>query len=494
MQLTVHPKETGLKPDAWQIIWVSRKTPQIWGSSPLSKRYRHLISVILEQNDHLSELGHVERLYVQPGIGLGGCVLIGIGSDNHLSAMKFRQMMIAAAKEVHKLRISSLIVDFSMICVIDRNICWMTQAFAQIFLEQPYKYREGERAAAETMPEDVLILGEEAQRTDIQRGIDRGVALAQASLIVRRFADTPGNICTPTWLADRASELSAKHPLKCHTIGPDVMQELGMGLLLGVSQGSIQEPRMIVLEYQGGEVEASPVVLIGKGITFDAGGISLKPALHMGRLKYDMSGGATVIGAILTAALAKLPINVVAVIPAAENLPDGKATKPGDVHVGMSGLSVEILNTDAEGRLALADALTYADKFHPDIVIDIATLTRARFIALGAHACALYSNDKELSHDLCMAGEESLDRIWPMPLWEEYHEELQSQFADLANIGGDGGGSITAACFLSRFAERYRWAHIDGGGMFTESAAGLAPHVPLLAQYLFHYADTKAVT
>jgi leucyl aminopeptidase len=270
------------------------------------------------------------------------------------------------------------------------------------------------------------------------------------------------------------------------------MEKLKMGALLSVSRGSRQPAKLIIIRYEGGRKDTAPVALVGKGLTFDAGGISLKPAEKMDEMKYDMCGGASVAGALLAAAEMKLPINIVGVIPSSENLPDGNANKPGDIVESMSGQSIEILNTDAEGRLILCDALTYTQRFKPDVVIDVATLTGACVVALGKHASGLMGNNQELIEELLEAGEISLDRAWPLPLWEEYQPQLDSNFADIANIGGRYGGAITAACFLSRFSEKFKWAHLDIAGTAwregdKKGATGRV--VPLLTQFLLNRCD-----
>jgi leucyl aminopeptidase len=265
------------------------------------------------------------------------------------------------------------------------------------------------------------------------------------------------------------------------------MEELGMGALLSVSRGSRQPAKLIVVEYHGGGKNDAPVALVGKGLTFDAGGISIKPAADMDEMKYDMCGGASVLGTLRAIAQMKLPLNVVGVIPSSENLPDGAANKPGDIVTSMSGQTIEILNTDAEGRLILCDALTYTERFKPAAVIDIATLTGACVIALGAHASGLLGNNDDLIQDLLRAGTEAFDRAWQLPLWDQYQSQLDSNFADMANVGGRPAGTITAACFLARYTRKFKWAHLDIAGTAwkkgKEKGATGRP-VGLLTQYL----------
>lgn len=477
--------------EAWIVIGVFQDQSQNNAFQSLNSKSLGFLQKLLDLGNFTGILGQTQHLFDVLGIHAPGVLLVGLGQSTLVSPCDFRKAISAGVAALKEANVSSAKLFLADIPIHDRDILWAAQACTQIFLEQPYSYREAALEKKDPTPslEQLILIGESDQETKIQQGIKRGRALADAANFSRRLADTPANICTPSWLALQAQSMAVQYDLHCQILCPDEMRALGMHLLLGVAQGSRQEPRLIVLKYNGASKARAPAILIGKGVTFDAGGISLKPALNMDRLKYDMSGGAAVLGAIQAAASLKLPVNVMAIVPATENLPGGQATKPGDVHRGMNGLTVEVLNTDAEGRLILADALAYAEQFKPDIVIDTATLTRARFVALGAHASALYSNDPSLMNQIQAAGEETLDRVWPMPLWPEYHEQLKSQFADLANIGGEGGGSITAACFLSRFAENYRWAHLDGGGMSGEGPAGIARHVPLLVTFLIHYAE-----
>jgi leucyl aminopeptidase len=272
------------------------------------------------------------------------------------------------------------------------------------------------------------------------------------------------------------------------------MEELGMGALLSVARGSRQPPKLIVMKYFNGDSSIKPIVLVGKGLTFDAGGISLKPAPNMDEMKFDMCGAAGVFGAVQACAELELPLNVVAIIPSSENLPDGQANKPGDIVTSMAGLTIEILNTDAEGRLILCDALAYAERFEPGVVIDLATLTGACVVALGKHASGLLSNNSPLTHDLLNAGKNIGDRAWELPMWEEYQEQLKSNFADIANIGGPEGGAITAGCFLSRFTKKYRWAHLDIAGtawLSGNQKGATGRPVPLLVQYLLDQVQSQ---
>ena len=325
----------------------------------------------------------------------------------------------------------------------------------------------------------------------IEAGFNYGAAVGDGMNTARQLGNLPANICTPSYLADQAISLGDK-TLKKATITTDIldradMQKLKMDSLLSVAEGSDEPPKLIVINYRGAESDKKPVVLVGKAVTFDSGGISLKPGCGMDEMKYDMCGGASVLGVMNSLTQLQLPINVVGIIPATENMPNGRATKPGDVVTSMSGQTIEILNTDAEGRLILCDSLTYAAKFNPDTVIDIATLTGAVISALGKVASGVLSNDQQLANDLIESGTQSADPVWQLPLWEEYDELLKSNFADMANIGGPQAGTITAGCFLARYAKDYKWAHLDVAGTAWVSGGNKGATgrpVPLLMEYL----------
>ncbi len=323
-----------------------------------------------------------------------------------------------------------------------------------------------------------------------KKGLALGEALGKGINTARELGNLPGNICTPSYLANLAKEMGAKNTkLTTKILGEKQMEKLGMGSFLSVSKGSDEEGKLIIMEYNNGAKGNKPHVLVGKGITFDTGGISLKPGPAMDEMKFDMCGAASVFGTMAALTAMNAPVNVVAIVAAAENMPSGGASKPGDVVTTMAGLTVEILNTDAEGRLVLCDALTYAERYKPKSVVDIATLTGACVIALGAHASGLFSNNDKLANALLASGENTQDRAWRMPIWDEYKKSLDSNFADMANIGGREAGSITAACFLSRFTEKYPWAHLDiaGTAWFSGANKGASGRpVGLLVDYLLN--------
>lgn len=344
-------------------------------------------------------------------------------------------------------------------------------------------------------PLEQLHFYTEASSEQAERATQIGQAIGQGMNQAKDLGNLPGNICTPTYLAEQAVAMAEQYDSITTTILDEgEMASLGMGSLLSVSRGSRQPAKLITMQYQGAGDE-KPVVLVGKGLTFDAGGISLKPAAGMDEMKYDMCGSASVFGTLNAVAVLNLPINLVGVVPSSENMPDGDANKPGDIVTSMAGKTIEVLNTDAEGRLILCDALTYSERFEPAVVIDIATLTGAIIVALGSKTTGLMANDQDLADDLLKAGHDSADKAWQLPLWDEYQEQLDSNFADIANIGGKEAGSVTAACFLSRFTDKFTWAHLDIAGTAWKSggkAKGATGRpVPMLVQYLLNRIESQ---
>lgn len=328
-----------------------------------------------------------------------------------------------------------------------------------------------------------------------EKSLELAKAIVTGVELTRHLANMPANVCTPTYLGEQAEQMAKQFTsMTCKVMGPDEMKKMGMGTLLAVAQGSAEPPRLIDISYKGAG-DAAPIVLVGKGITFDSGGISIKPAAGMDEMKYDMSGAASVLGTLKACALLKLPVNVIGLIASAENMLGGTAVKPGDIVTSMSGQTVEIINTDAEGRLVLADALTYAERYHPEFVIDIATLTGAMVVALGSVATGFMTKDDDLAALLEKAAKESQDKVWRMPLDDAYQEALDSPLADMINASFDrSAGSITAACFLSRFTEKYRWAHLDIAGTAWISGKkrnATGRPVPLLTQLIRHVANSR---
>lgn len=429
------------------------------------------------------------------GIAAERLLVLGCGAknkDGHVSADNFRKTLAKASELLKTTQSKEITFCLGEITVDGKDSEWQARQLAETLDTCVYRSDKLKSKAPDTVfaPTKITFGCSKQQLGGAARGLTLGSAIAKGVNLARYLGDLPGNICTPTYLANEAKRLARNQPrLSAKVLEEKQMKELGMGALLSVSAGSDQPAKLIVLEYRGSSKNDAPVALVGKGITFDTGGISLKPGAGMDEMKYDMCGAASVLGAFQTLVELQLPLNVVGIIPASENMPNGNATKPGDIVTSMSGQTIEILNTDAEGRLVLCDALTYTERFKPKVVIDIATLTGACVIALGAHASGLYSNRDELAQALLTAGQQSNDRAWHMPLWDDYQKQLDSNFADMANIGGREAGSITAACFLSRFTKKFAWAHLDVAGTAWKSGSAKGATgrpVSLLVQYLLN--------
>ncbi len=346
------------------------------------------------------------------------------------------------------------------------------EAVATAAAEAVYLYRHTKPSAppASSLVKLTLVCSK-GQAKSVQTGLVRGQAVGAGMTLARDLANRPGNHCTPSYLAEQAKKLGKEHELKVEVLDRKEVEKLGMGAFLAVAQGSHEPLRFIVARYNGAAKTQAPVVLVGKGITFDTGGISIKPAAEMDEMKFDMGGAASVLGTLRAVAELKPKLNLVVIVPTCENMPDGRAVKPGDVVTSMSGQTIEILNTDAEGRLILCDALTYAERFKPAVVVDVATLTGACIVALGHHNSGLFSPDDALAADLLAASQAALDPLWRLPLDDDYAEGLKSNFADMGNVGPRAGGAITAAMFLKRFTAKYRWAHLDIAGTAWKSGA-----------------------
>jgi leucyl aminopeptidase len=354
-----------------------------------------------------------------------------------------------------------------------------------------YRHTKPSAPAAGALERVSLLCGKAAAKA-VTQGLARGQAVAAGVTLARELANRPGNHCTPTYLGEQAKKLGKEFGLKVEVLDRKAIEKLGMGSFLAVAQGSAEPPRFIVAQYHGAAKTQAPVVLVGKGITFDTGGISIKPAAEMDEMKFDMGGAASVLGTLRAVAELKPKLNLVVIVPTCENMPGGRAIKPGDVVKSMSGQTIEILNTDAEGRLILCDALTYAERFKPACVVDVATLTGACVIALGHHHSGLFTADDALAAQMLAASTASLDPAWRMPLDEEYDEALKSNFADMGNVGGRAGGAITAAMFLRKFTGKYRWAHLDIAGTAWKSGAAKGATgrpVPLLTHFVLSQAS-----
>ncbi|MDB6060630.1 MAG: leucyl aminopeptidase [Verrucomicrobiaceae bacterium] len=450
-----------------------------------------LIAKLKKRGDITGERGNTLLLPSVPGIAAERVLIVGIG-NGALSDADFRKLTqtVLGTLAEQKLEEAYWLLDDLNVTGRDQN--WQLTQLALAATLREYRYTQ-----TLSKPKPALALRKlfiaDATTSAHRTAISRGIAIGRGMNVARRLGDLPPNICTPSFLASEARAFARKSTqVTAKILEEKAMRDLGMGALLCVSAGSNQPAKLIVLEYRGGKRTDAPQVLVGKGITFDSGGISIKPAAKMDEMKYDMCGAASVLGTFSAIVELKLPINVVGIIAASENMPNGNATKPGDVVTSMSGQTIEILNTDAEGRLVLCDALTYAARFKPAAVIDIATLTGACVVALGKHASGLFTNQDDFAAELLAAGQQVGDRAWQMPLWDEYQRGLDSNFADMANVGSPGGGAITAAAFLARYTKDMRWAHLDiAGTAWDEGAAKGATGRPvgLLTQYLISRAQ-----
>lgn len=448
------------------------------------------LSGIIDSGDMEGKKGQTLLLHDIEGVSSKRVLLVGAGKSDKFDVDAFRAVAATAAAQLNKTASETAVFALEGLDIADRDAAWKLRHLAEIFESSRYKFQKMKSQPEETrhpLTGVTLCFPEEGDNNLNAAAVQQGRAVVMGAALAKDLGNLPGNICTPTYLAEQAVALADHYGMKAEVLEESDMASLGMGALLSVSRGSRQPAKLITVSYQGGKKNDAPVVLVGKGLTFDAGGISIKPAANMDEMKYDMCGGASVLGTLKAVSELKLPINVVGVIPSSENLPDGEANKPGDVVTSMSGQTIEILNTDAEGRLILCDALTYSERFDPAVVIDIATLTGACVVALGAHATGLMGNDDALASDLLTAGEYAFDRAWRLPLWDPYQKQLDSNFADMANIGGRQAGAITAACFLARYTKNYKWAHLDiaGTAWKTGKAKGATGRpVGLLTQYL----------
>jgi leucyl aminopeptidase len=450
------------------------------------------VSEIIRRGDMEGKLGATLLLHNVRGTLADRVLLVGLGKERDFRDREFRSAIRSAVKLLNETGSYEAVVYITEEKVKRREVAWRVEHAVVVSMEAVYRFEQMKSQPTEVRRPLRKLTLSVPQRSDLTAGekaAARGLAIAHGMDLARDLGNTPGNICTPTFLAERAMALATEFPeIVVKVLERKECEELGMGSFLSVTNGSDQPPRFIVLEYMHHErKQTKPNVLVGKGITFDTGGISLKPGLDMDQMKFDMCGAASVLGTFRAIAEIKAPINVVGLIPACENMPSGRATKPGDVVTSMSGQTIEILNTDAEGRLILADALTYAERYEPAAVVDIATLTGAMVIALGHVASGLFSNNETLARALLLAGDDAHDRAWQLPLWEDYQEGLASNFADFANIAGRPGGSITAACFLSRFTRKYDWAHLDIAGTAWKDGkdkGATGRPVPLLATWL----------
>lgn len=451
-----------------------------------------LLEKMRESGDILTAVGKTALIHQLEGVDAERILVVGLGKSKELDGAKYTTACHAAGKHLRDLPVETASSSLHEADVQSQSQDWCLRQSIIAIGNANYLYtitKKPKEDAPNPLKLLELICADEKSSTVTAK--QQADAILVGYTRARSLGDLPPNICNPVYLAAQATEIAERYK-NCTTeaLNPVQMEELGMNALLGVARGSRNPPRLIILRYTGADKAEKPVVLVGKGITFDTGGISLKPGENMDQMKYDMCGAAGVIGTFEACAHMQLPINLITIVAAAENMPDGDAYRPGDVITSMSGQTIEVLNTDAEGRMVLCDALTYAKRFEPAALIDVATLTGACVVALGHHASGLMSKSDELVTELVAAGNQIVDRAWRLPLWDEYQAQLDTPFADMKNIGGMPAGSVTAGCFLSRFAKDENWAHIDIAGSAwkwgTQEGATGRP-VGLLSQYLIDH-------
>jgi leucyl aminopeptidase len=491
MKFTVKREKPGIIKIGCVVLGVfeRRKLPQ--AAADFDASSQGLLTELMKLGDMDGKCGQTALVHFPRGAGCERVLLVGCGKQSEFNDKRYCEAVVHATNALNASGTRDAANCLADLELKDRDTYWKVRRLVELTRSTMYPTGElkSERTEKSRHLRTMAINLSGAEEADAaHRAIRDGTAISTGVELARSLGDLPANVCTPSYLAEQAKKLVKDNSaIKVSVLDESDMKKLGMGALLSVARGSREPARLVCLEYHGGRKSSKPVVLVGKGVTFDSGGISIKPAQAMDEMKFDMCGAASVLGTLKSCGELRLPLNVVGLIPTTENLPDGNASKPGDIVTSMSGQTIEVLNTDAEGRLILCDALTYAKKFDPDVVVDIATLTGACVIALGSHAAGLLGNDDELSRQLLAAGNYAGDRAWQLPLWEDYQPQLDSNFADMANIGGREAGTITAACFLSRFTKEYRWAHLDIAGIAwkqgKEKGATGRP-VPLLTQFL----------
>jgi leucyl aminopeptidase len=451
------------------------------------------IAKLVKRGDVRGKTGEVLLLTELSGAPCERLLLIGLGARAGFKRKQYRKAVASAIAAVAKTGAHEAVNYLSLDEVADADTYSLVRATTEVVGNSQYRipdHKTTNKRAKPTLQRFGIAVKDRGERAAAERGVAHGQAIVTGMSLMRDLANQPANFCTPTYLGNAAKALTRdSRKLRVRVLNEAECRRLKMGSFLSVTEGTDEPARLIVLEYYGAPRTQAPIALIGKGVTFDTGGISLKPPPGMDEMKFDMSGAASVLGTFKAVAELDLPINLVGVIPACENMPNGRATKPGDVVKSMSGQTIEVLNTDAEGRLILCDAITYARRFKPSVVIDVATLTGAVVVALGNHLAGLFGNDDALTAALEQAGRRADDRAWPMPIAEEYGEMLKSNFADFANVAGREGGAVTAACFLAKFTEGLRWAHLDIAGVAYLSGSqksSTGRPVPLLVDYLLN--------
>ena len=480
---------------ACQIITVAQPRKLSRSGQQVNKASKGYLAAILKAGDMDGRPGQTLMLHSVPGSASQRILLVGVGKDSERNGRSFARVIKTITTALAGSGARDAEIYLADISLKGRDLAWKARQAVLLAANSEYRFerlKSGKREARKGLRRLNLNIPR-GETAGVKRAVAEARAISAGMSLTRDLGNLPGNVCTPNYIARQARELGkAYRQLRVSVLDEAQMKRLKMGSLLSVSAGSRQPAKLVILEYRGAPARQAPIALVGKGVTFDSGGISLKPGAAMDEMKFDMCGAASVLGTLKAVAELDLPINVVGAVPATENLPDGLATKPGDIVTSMSGQTIEILNTDAEGRLILCDALTYIGKYKPRYVIDIATLTGAVIVALGKVPSGVMGNDQPLINELIKCGEQAEDKIWQLPLWDEYQDQLNSNFADMANIGGRDAGTITAACFLSRFTKDYKWAHLDIAGTAwksgDEKGASGRP-VPLLTRFILNQVD-----
>lgn len=457
------------------------------------------ISNLLRRGDLEGKPGQMLLLHHVPNILSERVLLVGCGKERELDERQYKQIISKTIKTLNETGSMEAVSFLTELHVKGRDIYWKVRQAVETTQDTLYTFMQLKTKKGEPRRPLRKIVFNVPTRRELpvgEKAVDHGLAIANGMKTTKDVANMPPNICNAKYLLEQAQVLEQQFDsLTVEAIGETQMAELEMNSYLAVGRGSANESIMTIMHHKGGPDGQAPIVLVGKGLTFDSGGISIKPSDGMDEMKYDMGGAAGVIGTMHSIACMNLPINIIGVLAGCENMPDADAYRPGDVLTTMSGQTVEVLNTDAEGRLVLCDALTYVERYEPELVIDIATLTGACIVALGAHASGVMSNHNPLAHELLNASEQSGDKAWRLPLWDEYQEQLDSPFADMTNLGGRAAGTITAACFLSRFTKKYNWAHMDIAGTAWRSGknkGATGRPVPMLSQFLMNRAGLEA--
>ncbi|MFQ5707785.1 MAG: leucyl aminopeptidase [bacterium] len=474
-----------------------QSAPNIPGNDKLKKFCRDFLAL----QDFKGKPKETVTLYPQENLPSKRILLTGLGEQDKYDLEKVRQAVGMAAKSLRSQGVEQVSVALDSFVLPDGDRQALAQAIVEGVILANYQYTEFKELKPEernAIQELVVLIDSNASQAEVKAGLRWGQVVAEAANFTRDLQNRPGNLITPTQLANVAQEMARVAGLKCEVLDQGQMQALRMGALLSVARGSQEPPKFIVLEHKADQGELDTIVLVGKGITFDSGGISIKPGEKMDEMKFDMSGGGAVLGAMKAVAELEIPLHVVGLVPASENLPSGTSMKPGDILQAGDGTSIEVLNTDAEGRLVLADALVYARRFNPKAVVDLATLTGACVVALGHYASGLFGKDGDLIERLKQAAQKSGERVWELPLWDDYSDDIKGDYADIKNVGSRWGGAITAAAFLAKFAQHYPWAHLDIAGTawtdkesayFTKGGTGVG--VRLLLQFLRDWVGEK---